>query len=134
MARAENTPFNVRSRFARQRAEDLALQTGLSVTQVVEGALRAYAPPVEPGRRVRHRLILVMPALEKSITWAEAEAALAACARMAPTIEALLDSHVVVAVVAAAHEHHAASSSFWPMGGSTGLRSPRIATPKPIAP
>ena len=36
----------VRSDFAHRRAHELARATGLSTTEVVEAALRAYEPPV----------------------------------------------------------------------------------------
>lgn len=43
--------FNIRSDFVRQRAHELAAQTGMTATQVVEEAMRAYSPPIE-GERV----------------------------------------------------------------------------------
>jgi hypothetical protein len=44
MARA-SPQLNIRSAFARDRAAELARRTGMTTTQVVEEALRAYAPP-----------------------------------------------------------------------------------------
>lgn len=38
--------LNIRSRFARDRAAAIARETGMTTTQVVEEALRAYVPPV----------------------------------------------------------------------------------------
>lgn len=63
MARTESTQLNVRSRFARERASALARQTGMSTTQVVEAALRAFDPPDTAcvGRLVRKGRLLVMP-------------------------------------------------------------------------
>ena len=78
MARAEPTQLNIRSRFARERASQLARRTGMTTTQVVEEALRAYAPasdaPVK-GPLVRKGKILVRTG-GKPVTYAEAEAAL----------------------------------------------------------
>ena len=45
MGRIDNSQFNIRSAFARKRARELAEESGMSVTQVVEEALRSYAPP-----------------------------------------------------------------------------------------
>ncbi len=79
--------LHIRSRFARERAAELARRTGMTEVQVVEEALRAYAPPVAderppeeppPGRLVRRGRFLVMPAEEgePAITVAEVEAAI----------------------------------------------------------
>lgn len=77
MAQTESVQLNVRSRFARQRAASIARETGMTVTQVVEEALRAYqpagtAPP--PGRLVRKGKLLVMPSRGGSVTAAEVQA------------------------------------------------------------
>lgn len=42
--------LNIRSAYARQRATTLAHATGMTATQVVEEALRAYTPPLSPDR------------------------------------------------------------------------------------
>lgn len=79
MARAEPTQLNIRSRFARERASQLARRTGMTTTQVVEEALRAYHPPVETpghGSLIRKGTILVKPASGRRITLAEANSAL----------------------------------------------------------
>lgn len=79
MPRAREAQFNVRSAFARARAHELAKQTGMTATQVVEEALRGYAPPagaVTAGQLVRRGPILVRPATDRAISHAEAEAAL----------------------------------------------------------
>lgn len=57
------TQLNVRSRYARERAAMLARTTGMTTTQVVEEALRAYTPPVAapPGKLVRRGALLVRP-------------------------------------------------------------------------
>jgi hypothetical protein len=57
------TQLNVRSRYARERAAMLARTTGMTTTQVVEEALRAYTPPVAtpPGQLVRRGALLVRP-------------------------------------------------------------------------
>jgi len=79
MSRADAVQFNVRSAFARARAHDLAKRTGMTVTQVVEEALRGYVPPgaiAEAGRLARRGPILVLPSDGSTISLAEAEAAL----------------------------------------------------------
>lgn len=63
MARAEEVQFNIRSRFARDRAAELARATGMTTAQVVEEALRAYRPPLPevlpPGLERRGRLLVL---------------------------------------------------------------------------
>jgi hypothetical protein len=79
MSRTDHVQFNVRSAFARQRAHELAKQTGMTATQVVEDALRGYVPPGaehKEGRLVRRGAILVRPADGAEVSFAEAEAAL----------------------------------------------------------
>jgi hypothetical protein len=79
MSRANNVQFNVRSTFARERAHEIAKLTGMTATQVVEEALRGYAPPgagAKAGRLVRRGPIFVRPAEGARISHAEAEAAL----------------------------------------------------------
>lgn len=78
MPRAARDQFNIRSAYARRRAHDLALQTGMTASQVVEEALRAYAPsPQAPvGRLVRKGPLLILPAAGGQVTLAEAEDAL----------------------------------------------------------
>jgi len=79
MSRIDQVQFNVRSAFARARAHELAKLTGMTATQVVEEALRNYAPAgvaVETGRLVRRGPILVRPADGKGVTLAEANDAL----------------------------------------------------------
>lgn len=81
MSRTNTAQFNVRSSFARQRAHELAKQTGMTATQIVEDALRGYVPPgVERavGRLVRRGPILVRAAEAAEIAFADAEAALTA--------------------------------------------------------
>lgn len=45
MTRRSNAQINIRSDFVRERASQLAAETGKTVTQVVEDAVRAYRPP-----------------------------------------------------------------------------------------
>ena len=47
MPKSAHPQLNVRSAFARERVAALARQTGMTTTQVVEEALRAYVPPIE---------------------------------------------------------------------------------------
>jgi hypothetical protein len=81
MSRADPVQLNVRSAFARARANELAKLTGMTATQVVEEALRGYVPPgtaVAAGRLVQRGPILVRPAKGEKVSLAEAEAALEA--------------------------------------------------------
>lgn len=84
MTRAEATQLNIRSRFARERAAVLSRQTGMTTTQVVEEALRAYLPPSEgnvEARLVRKGAILVKPADGRHVSLSDAEASLDAVRR-----------------------------------------------------
>ena len=79
MARTESAQLNVRSRFARDRAAAIALETGMTTTQVVEEALRTYVPPPPdpvPAGLIRKGALLVMPAHGRQMTLEEANAAL----------------------------------------------------------
>ena len=79
MSRADHVQLNVRSAFARERAQELARLTGMTATQVVEEALRAYVPPVDTptvGRLVRRGRLLVMPAHGRTISLQAANEAL----------------------------------------------------------
>ena len=79
MSRADHVQFNVRSAFARGRAHELAKQTGMTATQIVEEALRAYVPPgstAQAGGLVRKGAILVKPAAGRTISAVETNAAL----------------------------------------------------------
>jgi len=80
MARAERIQFNIRSAFARRRARELARETGMTASQVVEEALRAYAPAPQapPGALIRKGRLLVLPAGERRISQEEADEALTA--------------------------------------------------------
>ena len=86
MPRTARDQFNIRSAYARQRAHDLARQTGMTASQVVEEALRTYAPnPQGPvGRLVRKGALLVLPAAGQKVTLDQAEAALDAVRDDAP--------------------------------------------------
>ncbi len=71
--------LNIRSGAARTTAHAIAQHSGMTVTQVVEEALRAYAPP--PKARaglVQRGALLVLPAKGARVSLAAAEAALAA--------------------------------------------------------
>jgi hypothetical protein len=79
MSRTNPVQFNVRSASARARAHDLAKLTGMTVTQVVEDALRGYVPPgaaIKTGRLSQRGPILILPAVGATVSIAEAEAAL----------------------------------------------------------
>ena len=79
MARAGSTRLNIRSRFAHERATTLARETGLTTTQVIEEALRAFLPPSASevnARLIRKGAILVKPASRLHISLAESEARL----------------------------------------------------------
>ena len=79
MARINHKQLNVRSSFAHERATRLAQDTGLTTTQVVEEALRAYTPPPResPPGMVWEGPILVMSGEgRRMITIEEANAAI----------------------------------------------------------
>jgi len=79
MPRAERAQLNVRSSFARRRAQELAKRTGMTATEIVEDALRGYVAPATPtrvGRLVRRGPVLVMPASGRKVSLREANAAL----------------------------------------------------------
>lgn len=82
MPRRESAQLNIRSAFARRRVSELARRTGMTATEVVEEALRAYVPPGEPkvvGTLVRRGPVLVQPAgKQRKVTLVEAEAVLEA--------------------------------------------------------
>lgn len=76
MAHSEPLRLNIRSRFARKRAADLARETGMTMTQIVEEALRAYQPTgksVVRGKLVRKGRILVRSCEGKRVTARETE-------------------------------------------------------------
>jgi hypothetical protein len=79
MTRAAASQLNVRSLYARERAATLARTTGMTTTQIVEEALRAYTPPVTspPGKLVRRGALLVRPG-GNTVTLEAANAALEA--------------------------------------------------------
>ena len=79
MSRADHVQFNVRSAFARARARELARLTGMTATQVVEDALRAYVPPASTpaaGRLERRGPLLVHPGHGSTISLEAANEAL----------------------------------------------------------
>lgn len=78
MATEREAQLNIRSHFARQRVAELARKTGMSATQIVEEALRAYAPPADvlPGGLVRKGALLVWTGGGRTITTEEALAAI----------------------------------------------------------
>jgi len=79
MAQAREAQLNVRSRFAKQRAAYLAKATGMTTTQVVEEALRAYSPPVpHESRRLERRGRLLVMTGGRPVTHEDAEAAIEA--------------------------------------------------------
>lgn len=81
MSRTENIQLNVRSAFARARAQELARLTGMTATQVVEDALRGYVPPgtaAKVGKLVKRGPILVRPSGGARVSLEEANAALEA--------------------------------------------------------
>lgn len=71
--------LSVRSRFARARASNLAKLTGMTITEVVEDALRAYQPAARlarPSGLIEKGGILVKPKGDAVITHAQVEAEL----------------------------------------------------------
>lgn len=73
----QSTPqLSVRSGFARARAANLAKVTGMTITQVVEDALRAYQPAsraVRPGTLIEKRGVLVKPKRDAELTHLQVE-------------------------------------------------------------
>ena len=80
MLRRRVPQLNIRSAFARELVREISCRTGMTVTEIVEDALRGYVPPVEPrmvGPLVRRGPLLVFPAGRKrKIRLSEANAAL----------------------------------------------------------
>lgn len=79
MSRAEQIQLNVRSAFARARAQELARLTGMTATQIVEDALRGYVPPgtaSKVGKLVKRGPLLVRPSGGAKVSLEEANAAL----------------------------------------------------------
>ena len=73
--------LNIRSAFARERVASIARSTGMTATQVVEEALRAYTPPTQgdvPEGMIRVGPLLVMASRGRTITVEEADAAIEA--------------------------------------------------------
>lgn len=72
--------LNVRSRFARLRATQIARTTGMTVAQVVEDALRAYQPLVRRaspnGRLIEEGRLLVLSKPGHTVTHDQVEAEL----------------------------------------------------------
>jgi hypothetical protein len=71
MSKDDEPQLNIRSRFARDRASAIARETGMTTTQVVEEALRAYAPPVQgspSSNLVRSGKLLVRRPTSQTVT------------------------------------------------------------------
>lgn len=71
--------LNVRSQFARARASQLARETGMSVTEVVEDALRAYQPArqvVRPSGLIEKAGLLIKPKGSFEVTQLQVDAEL----------------------------------------------------------
>jgi hypothetical protein len=77
MSRTQPAQLNIRSSFARERAMELAMKTGMTTTRIIEEALRAYTPPpvAEVGSLVRRMGVLVRPSSGRTVTLEEANAA-----------------------------------------------------------
>lgn len=64
MTRSSAAQLNIRSDFARQRVHQIARDTGMTATEIVEEALRAYTPPIAdedlPEGLVRRGRLLVL--------------------------------------------------------------------------
>ena len=78
--RKQSTPqLSVRSPFAKARASKLAKLTGMTITEVVEDALRAYQPAARlahPSGLIERGGILVIPAGKVKVSHAQVEAEL----------------------------------------------------------
>ena len=79
MARTHAAQLNIRSSFARTRVQELARLTGVTVTQIVDDALRGYVPPSTPASLnglVQRGSLLVRPRRDSTVSLEEAIAAL----------------------------------------------------------
>jgi hypothetical protein len=77
--RKEHKPqLSVRSKFASARASKLAKLTGMTITQIVEDALRAYQPPtrIVPGGLIEKGGLLVKPKARAEVTHFQVDAEL----------------------------------------------------------
>ena len=76
----EADQLNIRSRFARARASSISVATGMTITQVVEDALRAYQPAsrISAGHGLARegKLLVLSRRGTRTITHDEAEAEL----------------------------------------------------------
>lgn len=75
----QSDQLNVRSRFARARAAQIAITTGMSITQVIEDALRAYQPAVQRTGRpglIQEGRLLVLSKGDRKISHDQVEAEL----------------------------------------------------------
>lgn len=70
--------LSVRSKFASARASKLAKLTGMTITQIVEDALRAYQPArrIVPGGLIEKGGLLVKPKAKAEITHVQVDAEL----------------------------------------------------------
>lgn len=71
--------LSIRSPFARMRASSLAKATGMTITKIIEDALRAYQPAtrrVHPGGLIEKGGILVKPKGAAAITQIQVDAEL----------------------------------------------------------
>lgn len=81
MPRSDAAQLNIRSRYARDRVSELARASGMTATQIVEEALRAYTPPSSaplPDGLVRRGRLLVLRRDGPTITHEQAEEAIEA--------------------------------------------------------
>ncbi len=79
VSQPSSTQLNIRSRFACERAAALAAHSGMTITQVIEEALRCFHPPVErspAGFLVRKGALLVKPSDQGRISLQDANLAL----------------------------------------------------------
>jgi hypothetical protein len=76
--KSQKPQLSVRSKFASARASKLAKLTGMTITKIVEDALRAYQPPTRiiPGGLVAKSGLLVKPKSKAEITQRQIDAEL----------------------------------------------------------
>ena len=77
-SKEQKPQLSVRSKFASARAAKLAKLTGMTITQIVEDALRAYQPPtrIVPGGLIEKGGLLVKPKAKADVTQLQVEAEL----------------------------------------------------------
>lgn len=83
MPRQKTAQLNIRSPYVRERVAEIAKQTGMTATEVIEDAIRGYVPPggpdpLPPGMVREGPLVVLARRGDRVITLEEANEALEA--------------------------------------------------------